>query len=473
MTTQSENTRNVRIGLLVTAATVAGLVFLFFIGSEQKLFAKKYDYEVRFTSAQGLAEGNPVHMTGVNIGVVKEIRLPQKASERFVEITVSIDRKFASRIREDSRARLKKLGLIASDSYVDIVPGSPDSPALEPGSDIPAARQANVDELLGQGEDLVDNFVSISSSLRNVLERVDRGEGLLGELTSSPESKQKVTDTFVATLTKINRVLDDVERGRGLVGRLVADDAYAEQVLSSLGQTARSVQTIASAIEVGFETGEGTIPALMNDPEQKDKVVALIGNLEIVSKRLVTLSEGFEGKGGVIPRLIKDEPYADKTLADFQNLVSQLNVVSKQLAEGNGTAGRLIQDPSVYESANDILIGINESSMLRWLVRRSQAKGIEERYRAERASAGKDEQAPDLAPVPGEPGPEQGAPETVVPEQPVPEEVVPATEPPPAAIDTAPAETAPEAPAPSAEEPPPAAVEPAPADTTTQPPPGR
>ncbi|MBI2215349.1 MAG: MCE family protein [Acidobacteria bacterium] len=405
-TSKSENARNVRVGLLVTAATIALLIFLFFIGSEQKLFAKKYDYEVRFPSAQGLAEGNPVHMTGVNIGVVKEIRLPRRATERFVEITVSIDRKFAERIREDSRARVKKLGLIAADSYVDIVPGSPDSPVLKRGSDIPAARQANVDELLGQGEDLVDNFVSISASLRNVLERVDRGEGLLGELTSSPESKQKVTDTFMVTLTKINTVLEDVERGRGIVGRLVADDAYAEQVLSSLGQTASSVQRIAASIEVGFETGEGTIPALMNDPEQKDKVVALIGNLEVVSKRLVTLSEGFEGKGGMLPRLIKDEPYADKTLAEFQSLVSRLNAVSKQLAEGHGAAGRLIQDPAIYESVNDILIGINESKMLRWLIRRSQAKGIERRYRAERTSAGAEEQpAPAIPITPEEPAP--------------------------------------------------------------------
>lgn len=465
MTMQSENARNVRIGLLVTVATVALLIFLFFIGSEQKLFSKKYEYEVRFPSAQGLAEGNPVHMSGVNIGVVKDIRLPQKATQTFVEITISVDRKFAARIREDSRARVKKLGLIASDSYVDIVPGSPDSPVLHPGSDIPAARQANVDELLGQGEDLVDNFVSISSSLRNVLERVDRGEGLLGELTSNPESKEKVTQTLLQTMTKVNRVLDDIERGRGLMGRLVGDDVYADRLLTSLGQTAASVQTIAASIEQGFETGEGAIPALMNDPEQKKKVITLIGNLEVVSTRLASLSEGFEGKGGVIPRLIKDEPYADKTLAEFQSMVSQLNAVSKQLSEGNGTAGKLIQDPAVYESANDILIGINESKMLRWLVRRSQAKGIEERYRAERASAGTEAPPPPVSTVPesSTPAPDAAPPEI---ENPAPPATVTAVEPgpeipPPPQVTEPPAEE-------TSTQPPPA--EPS-ADTTTTPPP--
>ena len=47
---------------------------------------------------------------------------------------------------------------------------------------------------------------------------------------------------------------------------------------------------------------------------------------------------------------------------------------------GQGTAGKLISDPSVYESINDILIGINESKMLRWLIRNRQQKGIEKRY---------------------------------------------------------------------------------------------
>ena len=39
----------------------------------------------------------------------------------------------------------------------------------------------------------------------------------------------------------------------------------------------------------------------------------------------------------------------------------------------------MISDPSVYESVNDILIGINESKLLRWLIRNRQQAGIEKR----------------------------------------------------------------------------------------------
>jgi hypothetical protein len=54
-----------------------------------------------------------------------------------------------------------------------------------------------------------------------------------------------------------------------------------------------------------------------------------------------------------------------------------------KLNRGEGTAGKLVNDPSVYESVNDILIGINESKLLRWLIRNRQQSGIQKRYDTE------------------------------------------------------------------------------------------
>src|SRR3954471_2185235 len=213
--------RTMRVGGLIAAALVVLMTFVFFIGSEQKIFARKNEYQVRFDTVAGLAEGNPVRMSGVTLGVVKDIQLPRDPKARDVKISLMVDRKYAERIRGDSRARLKKLGLLAGDNYIDITPGSPRFPELDPGSIIPAQRQTNVDQLLASGEDVVDNLVQISYSLKNVLARVDRGEGLLGELTTAPETKQRLTDTVMATLNKTNAILSHVESGKGLIGKLV------------------------------------------------------------------------------------------------------------------------------------------------------------------------------------------------------------------------------------------------------------
>ena len=73
---------------------------------------------------------------------------------------------------------------------------------------------------------------------------------------------------------------------------------------------------------------------------------------------------------------------------EFTLLVKQLNETVAKINSGEGTAGKLITDPSVYESINDILIGINESKLLRWLIRNRQQAGIEKRVEEAAEGAG-------------------------------------------------------------------------------------
>ncbi|HKS22295.1 MAG TPA: MlaD family protein [Thermoanaerobaculia bacterium] len=377
--------KSIRVGLLVAASAIVLMVFLFFIGSEQKIFSRKNEYRVRLDSVTGLAEGNPVKISGVTVGVIKDITLPRDPKQKDVDIQLMVDRKFQERIRSDSRARLKKLGLLAGDSYIDISPGSPRFDMLEPGALIPAARQTNVDQLISSGEDLVDNFVQISYSLKNILSRVDRGEGLLGELTTQPETKQRLTDTFLTTMNKTNAVLSHVESGRGVLGKLIYDDKYAEELTGSLKSTAGSLQTLVVNLNDSFKNGQGPLPALLNDPEGKKKVYDLINNLNTTSANLATFSDSLKNGQGLVPRLMNDKAYADASLAEFTGLVHQLSDAVAKINNGQGTAGKIINDPSVYESINDILIGINESKLLRWLIRNRQEKGIEKRYQIEQS----------------------------------------------------------------------------------------
>lgn len=394
MATKSKE-KSLRVGFLVTVAAVIFMVGLFFIGSEQKIFARKQEYNVRLDNVTGLAEGNPVKISGVTVGVIRDINLPRDPKKKDVDITLMVDKKYADRIRTDSRARLKKLGLLAGDSYIDISPGSPRFDALEAGANIPAARQTNVDQLISSGEDLVDNFVQISYSLKNVLGRIDRGEGLLGEITTAPDTKQRITDTFLTTLNKTNAILAHVESGHGTIGRLVYDDKYGEEVTGALAQAAKSLQAVTTNVQSSFDKGEGMLPALLHDPEGKKAVYDLVQNLRTTSGNLATFTSNMQNGQGLLPRLMNDKAYADQSLAEFTGLVRQLNDAVAKINSGNGTAGKLINDPAVYESINDILIGINESKMLRWLIRNRQQKGIEKRY-----DAGAQQPAPPPPPPP-------------------------------------------------------------------------
>ena len=359
------------------------MAFLFFIGSESKMFARKNEYKVSLETVAGLAEGSGVQMAGVTIGTVRDIFLPRDPNERKVDITIVVDRKYAERIRSDSRAKMRKLGLIAADSLIDISPGSPGLPQIAPGGLIPAQKATNVDAIIASGGDLVDNFVEISYSLKTILARVNKGEGLIGELTTQPENKQRLTDVALAALNRTNDILGQVQKGEGAVGKFVYDEGYGRDLSESVKQSASSLQAILQSLQGGVEKGQGALPALLNDPASRDKVILIIDNLQTTSENLALFSKAFTEGEGIVPRLLQDKKYGEETLGEFQGLVGRLNAVARKLDEGEGTAGRLISDPGVYESINDILIGINESKLLRYMIRNRQQKGIEKRFEAQ------------------------------------------------------------------------------------------
>ena len=391
---------------MVAVALLILMAIVFLIGSEQKIFARKNEYEVQLGQRLGIGRGQSGaavrrhHRRGQGHHAPlrsQQAQCPHRADDRP---------QVRGAHRGDSRARLKKMGLLAGDSYIDITPGSPRFPALDPGALIPAQRQTNVDQLIASGEDLVDNLVQLSYSMKNILGRVDRGEGLIGELTTNSETKQRITETLLTTLNKTNALLAHVESGKGLVGKLVYDDAYAQQLTASVSGAAANLQTVTGSVQKSLESGNGMLPALLNDPTGKKKVFDLVDNLNATSRNLAEFSTSLQTGQGLVPRLLNDKVYGDQALNEFTSLLAQLNDTVKKINAGQGTAGKLIADPSVYESVNDILIGINESKLLRWLIRNRQQKGIEKRYATEQSTT-----PPATGPTPTTPVSPKSAPE--------------------------------------------------------------
>src|SRR5437762_11880142 len=92
--------KNLQVGFLVAFAGIIAMIGVFFIGSEQKIFARKQEYNVRLDNVSGLAEGNPVKISGVTVGVVKDINLPRDPKKKDVDITLMVDKKYSDRIRD-------------------------------------------------------------------------------------------------------------------------------------------------------------------------------------------------------------------------------------------------------------------------------------------------------------------------------------------------------------------------------------
>jgi len=372
--------RRFRVGLVVLIALFATMVGIFMIGQRANLFRKKFPYETRFQSASGLIAGNVVSLNGVVVGNVLEVNLSGDPADRTVRVVYDVVRRWAPMLRKGTRATIKTRGLLG-DKFIEREGGRADEPEIPIGGQIPEAPGSGLEKLLQGSGDLLTDLSAIAKSLRNILGRTEKGEGFLGAITSQSEESEQLGNSFNATLHSLNAILQKVQSGQGLAGKLLIDEKYGRETSESLAGAFRSIQSVLSRIDDGVRTGNGALPALLSDPEGKKKVYGLVDTLATAAGSLARVTENLEKGSGALPILLHDERFGKAFTGNLRDFSQRLESIGRKLDEGQGTAGKLINDPSIFDAANRLVVGVDESAILRWLLKNRQKAGIRKEYR--------------------------------------------------------------------------------------------
>src|SRR6185295_12073846 len=209
-------------------------------------------------------------------------------------------------------------------------------------------------------------------SLNNILNRMERGEGVLGQLTKDTPQSQRLQESLVGTSESLQRIAFTIEHGKGPLPRMLNDRALADQL-------ARSLDRFEGLLEEA-RNGPGLLPGLLNDPSTRTQFNDTLASLNKVSRDLQDFTADLDSSDALLPRLVKDKEYGREVAEQVRQFVKRLNEISVKISEGEGSAAKLINDPQIYDAVNDVIIGVNESRILRWLIRNRQKKGIEKRY---------------------------------------------------------------------------------------------
>ncbi len=370
---------NIRVGLFVFVALVILALTVLAIGKRQQLFQKHNRYYSTFTNVRGLQEGAPVNLNGVKVGFVEDVSLPTDPSEVETRVEFRVDSNYAQRIREDTRATIQTIGLLG-DKYVELTGGSLDVPPAKPGGPVPGHDPAQLQEFIAGGEDVMENLLAISSSLRVILQRVEAGEGIFGQLTKDPDDGERLSETVRDTVETMQRIAHRIDRGEGLLGRLVSDDAAGAAIVRNLAVTASAAREVASTVADDVTSGSGAWATLFRDPEARELITESIEALNQGSRALATVATELSAGSGTIPRLMADEGYADQFLDDLADLVESLRRITAALDDGTGTAGAFLHDPQLYRDLENVVRGVKRSRILSWFIRNRRQSGEEHQH---------------------------------------------------------------------------------------------
>jgi phospholipid/cholesterol/gamma-HCH transport system substrate-binding protein len=358
--------REATVGAFLALALIVLAVGIMAVGGESRLFSRKVQYRVVFPATDGLIEGSPVKMGGVQVGTVTHLKLPTDPGAQGVEVSLGVQRSYASRVRQGSEATQKFLQYLSGEKYVALTPGDPNEPAIPEGELIPASKGSRLFE---QSEDIADNLNAITISLKEILEPMQRGEGLLGEIIKNPEFGKEGMAKIEATFDNIREISQSIRDGHGVVGRLLTDDALAAR-LDELGAAVKDLSVVLESVAKG-EGGLGSLTKKGGDAE------VAIADLKEASGSLKRIAARLESTEGLFGKIVNDDAYSNQIAANLKDAAANLAAITKKINEGKGTLGILINDRTLYDSAEDVIAGVNDSKFANWMLRHYQKKGIQ------------------------------------------------------------------------------------------------
>ncbi len=371
---RDETRRNLRVGLLVLAALAALAVGIFTIGERQQLFVLHTRYYSTFRDVLGLQPGAPVDLEGVTVGFVDRIELPTQIEERRISVWFTVDARYTERIREDTAASIKTVGLLG-DRYLKLTGGSPSSPRVLEGGLVRGLDPPELEHLVAGGADLMENLLAISTSLKVILKRVEAGEGVLGQITMGPTEGKPIGTTLTASAASLQRILNRIEEGHGVVGRMVVDDALARRLFDDLGAAAKAAREVTTGLARDMAQHDSAYAALLRDPEGARRLRESLAAIHRASEALAAAGEELATGQGTLPRLLRDRKYADDFLGDLDGLTKSLRSVADKLDRGDGTAGAFINDPQMYKDMESVVRGVKSSKVVSWFIRNRRKKG--------------------------------------------------------------------------------------------------
>ena len=349
-----ERRLTLRAGLFVAMGLVIAGVVVFFIGQESRLFERQTVYRAYFSNVQGLNEESPVWLGGMRVGKVTGIFFSPDPKDPRLEVQFQVSAKYTGRVRGDSVVQLTSMGVLG-DKAVDISLGSPSAPPVEPGGALKSSASGDLASLLSGAGQVMDNSIAISKSLRAAVESY-----------ADPTLAKDVA----RGMSSLRALLEEVEKGDGVLHALIYDKAVGREVrtlMAHASQVAVRVDGAVGHLEAllrEVRTGDGTAHALIYG----DEGATALRELGAAAGQLAGLIEDAKkSPNGAVHQLVYGD--ARGMFADLGSAAENLKTITATVAKGDGTVGGLISDPTVYEDLREVLGNVKRNRILRALVR--------------------------------------------------------------------------------------------------------
>lgn len=276
--------RELKVGLLAIVVLAALLAGIGYLQGTS-VFQTHLTVQTVYPQVKGLAPGNDVTYNGMRVGRVRELDIDGMSGE----ITVTFDFMKELRIPKDSYAVLYSPSPISA-SAIKIIAGESTEP-IQTGDVLRDSIEIGLISLISS------EFAPVKAKLENILDNTAAITASVATVLGDSTKFERLTDNFVATSDNIASITGNLANAMGRV------DTASREILSILDSLERSTGAVTRIAE----------------------------NTATITDTLSASSSDFKA-----------------AMASTRLILEDLQVVTTQLRQGEGSAGKLIYDDSLY-----------------------------------------------------------------------------------------------------------------------------
>jgi phospholipid/cholesterol/gamma-HCH transport system substrate-binding protein len=294
-----------------------------------------------FREVGQLRTGNPVVYRGVNVGRVTRIELASGGQGVLVEMRIRPD----VGIAPDAVVVLStqsffgdwQAQITTQSRFPELEFSRVKEPGILPGAALPditeltavAARISSDLEMLSSRVQLAfteETAIKIRQTIDNVQEASSQLTGFIGQQT---ETYRDVSQSVLATTQSIQRTAGTAERVAEQVGAAFSDEGEVRQILLSAQRASANLEQLSADLRGSTEGLPGLVA-------RADTTLATVGRVA-------------NSLGGAIETVQPQLGELGPTIAEARSAMATLQRAAERIEQGEGTLGRLMEDPALYE----------------------------------------------------------------------------------------------------------------------------
>lgn len=361
--------------LMVGAFVLIGFAFLFFISylinPDILRPTRVYNrYKVRFSSSSGLKVQDKVFLAGMDVGRIRAIAI----RENKVEVQFEIDKRFADQVTENTPVSIQTTSLLGG-RRLSLGLTEEKSAPIAPLGELTNIKEGDLfGSLAGAAEEIGgmirENRENIQATIKNLNEITAKfndplGAGIIPRLLHDKE----MGESLKMTIQKIERISDNIESisktlrdqigaGKSLLSKLIKDEEMGKkftEIVTRIERASKSIDEITA--KVNDPAGEGLIPRLIHDKELADAVNGAVSKIQGAADEVQKLVKAAREGEGSLGKFIKDPAVFD----NIKNITADLKEMIAKVKRGEGSLGQIVMKDDIADNLNRLLKGAGEA----------------------------------------------------------------------------------------------------------------